>query len=238
MVSMKMTTKTGRMTTTTTTNSRWSRLLIALTLGVAAAWLAAPDAAAHAAYESSTPAFAEELSESPSEISIRFTQELFRREGANTLELARTTSSDLLDEYELGPVQIDNEDRKVMTAQVPNELPPGRYTVRWTNLSAEDGDEDSGWLPFYVQSEPEPWQVAEDRELAQELLITYPGDEADQPDVAETTAPPTPAVVRANDSDDASLGPGPIIWLAVGGLAALIVVGTLGFHLGNRRRTA
>lgn len=219
--------------TTLTANSR--RLLIALILAAAASWLHSSPTSAHAAYESSIPAFAEQLSESPTEITIRFTQELFRREGANTMELARTTSSDLLDVYEIGPVQISNDDRKVMTAEVKVELPPGRYGVLWSNLSAEDGDEDSGWLIFYVSADPEPWQIQEDRKIAQELLIAYPGDTEEDPSATDTPSPVTPTVVRTAEGDsEVSLGVGPIIWLALGALAALVVVAALGYHLGRR----
>ena len=223
------------MVNTTVTTSK-HRLSLALILGLAACWLAMPRASAHAAYESSTPAFAEVLNESPSEISIRFTQELFRREGANTMELALIQSPDLLAEYEIGPVQISNDDRRVMTAQVPVALPPGGYGVRWTNLSAEDGDEDSGWLTFYVQWDPLPWQVEQDRQIAQELLIPYPGDAEDESAAKPAPTPATPAVVRTDLGGDASLGAGPIVWLGLGALAALIVIGALGFHFGSRRR--
>ena len=221
------------MANTTLTASRW-RLLLALILGMATSWFVVPTASAHAAYESSSPAFAEQLSESPSEITIRFTQELFRRDGANTMELVRTASSDLLEDYEIGPVQIDNEDRRIMSAAVSVDLPVGRYAVRWTNLSAEDGDEDSGWLPFYVGADPEPWQIEEDRLIAQELLIAYPGDEPDEPPTAETPTPSTPAVARAASDPAPALGFGPVIWLALGAIAALTVVGALGYHLGRR----
>lgn len=223
-----------KLSTTVTTNSR--RLLAALALGLTACWLFAPSASAHAAYESSSPAFAERLSESPSEISIRFTQELFRREGANTMELVDTQSSDLLADYAIDPVRINNDDRKLMSAAIPVELPPGRYAVRWTNLSAEDGDTDSGWLPFYVQREPEPWQIDEDRQLAQELLIAYPGDVDKESEVAAIPTPATPAVVRTDTGNDASLGIGPILWLGLGIVAALVAVSALGYYLGGRRR--
>ena len=223
------------MVNTTITASK-RRLLLALFLGAGACWFLVTQASAHAAYESSTPAFAEVLAESPSEIRIRFTQELFRREGANTMELFQTQSSDLLADYEIGPVQIGNDDRNVMTANIPTVLPPGRYAVRWTNLSAEDGDVDSGWLPFYVRSEPEPWQIAEDRQLAEDLLIAYPGDEEDAPEAEATVIPAAPTVARADGNDDVALGAGPIIWLAVGAIVALVVVGALGFQLGSRRR--
>lgn len=216
---------------TVATATKW-RLLVALALGAASCWLALSGASAHAAYDSSSPEFAEVLSEPPSEIRIRFTQELFRREGANGITLSHADSGA---EVRLGQPRIDNQDRHVMTASVDEELEPGRYVVSWTNLSAEDGDSDSGSYPFYVERSPSPTDEQEDRRNAAELLIVYPGDEAES--VREQAATPqrAPTVVRSDASDNASLGVGPIVWLIVGIAAALILVGALGFHLGRGR---
>lgn len=214
---------------TVVTASKW-HLLLALTLGATACWLVFSDASAHAAYDSSSPEFAEVLSEAPSEIRIRFTQELFRRDGANGITL---THLDGGNDVRLGDPLIDNDDRHVMTASVDEELEPGRYVVSWTNLSAEDGDSDSGSYPFYVGRSPTPTEEEEDRLNAADLLIVYPGDEAQASGEQEATAQRTPTVVRSESSDSASLGVGPIIWLVVGIVAALILVGSLGFHLGR-----
>jgi methionine-rich copper-binding protein CopC len=208
---------------------------LAIAVGALAVWFSAPQASAHAAYESSSPGFAEELAESPTVVSVRFTQELFRREGANRLWLSWTRTFDAW-EVELTPVEISNDDRHVMRASLEIELEPGRYYLRWNNLSAEDGDTDSGSIPFYVATTPMTFEIDRDRVRAQELLIAYPGDEVDEPEAAETTAPSTPAVVRSDQDEDASLGAGPVIWLVVGALAAVIVVGALGFHFGSRRQ--
>lgn len=215
---------------TVVTASKW-HLLLALALGATTCWLVWSDASAHAAYDSSSPEFAEVLSEPPSEIRLRFTQELFRREGANAITL---TYLDGETEVRLGNPRIDNEDRHVMTASVIEDLEPGRYLVSWTNLSAEDGDSDSGSYPFYVGRSPSPVEEQEDRLNAAELLIAYPGDDAES-DGAQADVPQrTPTVVRSATSDNASLGIGPIVWLVAGIAAALLLVGSLGFHLGRR----
>ena len=211
-----------------------TRLPALLALAAAVLWFSTTDTDAHAAYESSSPAFAEVLDKSPSEISIRFTQELFRREGGNELWVESARGGDI-SQYLL-PIVISNEDRHVMRAELDFELRPGRYLVSWANLSAEDGDTDSGSIPFYVATEPTMSEIEVDRTMAQELLIIYPGDEPEEPEAVETVALSTPAVVRADQDDDASIGAGPIIWLAAGGLAALFVVGAMGFRLGSRRR--
>jgi len=217
-----------------TTNKRRSfLLLLALLVSAAAGLLFTSGASAHAAYESSSPAFGEVLSDSPTEISISFTQEIFRRQGANAITL---THADSGQDVSLGDPLIDNDHRHVMTASVEDVLEPGRYIVAWTNLSAEDGDADSGSFPFYVAREPTAAEVGEDRRTAAELLILYPEDEVAESD-EQATPQRTPTVVRSEPSDAASLGVGPIIWLGVGGLAALVLVGALGFHVGNRRRS-
>ena len=220
-----------------TTNKR--RLLTSLMLGLlfsaAAAWLSSPDALAHAAYESSSPAFAEVLDESPDQISIRFTQELFRREGANAISVQHADSGE---QVAVGSAKITNDDRRLMAVDVRAPLAPGRYLVSWTNLSAEDGDEDSGAYPFYVASHPTNSEQSDDRRIAADLLITYPGDEPQQQAADPTPTPSAPAVVRTDESPEPGLGVGPIVFLGVGIAAGLVLIGALGYHVGSRRRGA
>ena len=214
------------------------RLLLGFAVAALAVWDGATPISAHAAYESSSPAFAEVLDVSPSEITIRFTQELFRREGANEMWVEPARGDDI-PLYQL-QVEIRNDDRHVMRGSVDVELKPGRYLVSWRNLSAEDGDEDRGAFPFYIGSEPDASEVDYDREMAAALLIAYPGDAADQvdePETVETSTAPIPTVVRSEQSSGGSLGVGSIVWLVAGGLAALLLVGALGWRLGSRRQS-
>ena len=212
----------------TISSGRWPVVLIC---GVLLAWLSLLSASAHAAYESSTPGFAEVLDDSPAEISIRFSQELFRREGANSITLTRT-HSDV--EFALGTLEIGNDDRRVMRIKVVAELVPGRYLVSWTNLSAEDGDADSGSYSFYVGRAPTEEEVNLDSALAAQLLIAYPEDEEGEPVTEPAPTAAAPAVVRNESNGDVSLDPGPIVWMAAGLIAAIALAGALGFHLGRR----
>ena len=221
------------MTRATTITSR--RTWIAVVASLVIAWLLVPDASAHAAYESSSPAFAEVLSDAPTEIRITFTQELFRRAGANTIAL---TNTDLGSDIRLGEPEIDNDDRHVMTIPVEESLMPGRYLVSWTNLSAEDGDSDLGSYPFYLSRAPTPAEVQEDRQSATALLITYPDDESESASNEAQAEPQAPTVLRTDSTGSASLGVGPIVWLALGAVAGLITVGALGYHLGRRGQGA
>ena len=233
----------SRMSTTVTSNAAgWRRLaIIAITVSamVSAVWLltglTAPTASAHAAYVSSSPAFAEVLSESPSEISIRFTQELFRRAGANEMWVEPARGDDI-PQYPL-QVEINNDDRHVMRGTMDRELAPGRYLVRWRNLSAEDGDEDRGVFPFYVQSDPKDAEVGYDREIAAALLIAYPNDDEPQ-DTVEAAAPAVVNVVRSDGSADVRIGAGAIIWLIAGPTAAALLMVSWRRRHQRQRRSA
>ena len=198
-------------------------LLTALGGLCAALGIVAP-AAAHAAYASSAPAFGEVLKAAPAQIELRFTQQLFRREGANQLRLERVGDSAAI---ALGDVTIDNTDRAAMRAQLLEPLPPGRYLVSWQNLSADDGDTDSGVYPFYVGVGPSAEEEAADRMLAAELLIAYPGDEPQDAAAAAAPEPSPPTVVRREAAPSGGIAASSIIWLAFGGVALAAVGASL-----------
>jgi methionine-rich copper-binding protein CopC len=112
---------------------------------------------AHAEYERSKPPAGAVIPLPPSEVHAWFTQELFRREGANALEVFGPDGS----QVDQGDARIDDDDRSHMLVSLQTDLPAGTYTVRWRTLSAEDGDTDSGEFSFTVdptapQATPEP----------------------------------------------------------------------------------
>ena len=90
--------------------------------------------------------------------------------------------------------------------------------MSWQNLSADDGDDDSGMYPFYIGRGPSEAEEAADRELASDLLIPYPGDEADAAagDAVEARAP---TVLRSEAEPTGDLSIGAAVWLAVGAVA-------------------
>ena len=221
MISRRMSTA---ITSSATSWLRRAMVVAAVSAAWLTAWLVAPPVSAHAAYVSSSPEFAEVLDESPSEISIRFSQELFRREGANALWVEPTRDDDT--PQDPLRVEIKNADRHVMRGTLDFELRPGRYIVSWRNLSAEDGDEDRGQFPFYVGIKPDESEVGYDRELAAALLIAYPDDEAAVDESEPSTSAPT--VVRVeDDQSDAQVSTGWIAFLLVGLLAALVLLAAL-----------
>ena len=193
-------------------------------LGVLAALCAAlaltAPAAAHAAYASSAPAFAAVLDSAPEQIELRFTQQLFRREGANAMRLERSDDGAAI---ELGEVVIDNVDRARMRAALPGPLAPGRYLVAWQNLSADDGDADQGSYPFYIGRPPTAEEEAADRALAAALLIAYPDDDAPAAAEEAESEQRAPTVVRREAEPAGGVAASSIVWLALGGVALLAI---------------
>jgi methionine-rich copper-binding protein CopC len=132
------------------------RLVLALLLACVGLGLGALAVYAHAEYERSEPPAGAVIPEAPDEVHVWFTQELFRRAGANTLEVvgpdgARVDKED---------ARIDDDDRTHMIVSLQGDLPAGAYTVRWQSLSADDGDADSGEFGFAVDPAASPPQTS------------------------------------------------------------------------------
>lgn len=99
---------------------------------------------AHADYERSVPAADSVITEAPRQIEVWFTQELFRRKEANILEVFNSAGA----QVDQKDTRIDDDDRTHVIVTLSEGLPAGLYTVRWRNLSAEDGHEGSGEFSF------------------------------------------------------------------------------------------
>lgn len=117
--------------------------LLAVTLVMASR---AEQAQAHAAYARSSPGDGGVVSTAPQRIEIWFTQELFRRAGANLIQVTDSTGV----RFDTGDVLIDSADRTHMSVTLRPGMSPGAYTVAWTSLSATDGDPAEGSFRFTV----------------------------------------------------------------------------------------
>lgn len=117
---------------------------------VAATWVAATTPArqvfAHAGYERSNPAPDSVIRATPATVDIWFTQDLFRRAGANTITVTGPGGESVA----AGDAVIDPADRKHLSVTLPAGLPAGEYRVAWTSLSATDGDPADGAFSFKV----------------------------------------------------------------------------------------
>jgi copper resistance protein C len=115
--------------------------------------VSATAARAHSEYERSEPAADARIPRAPSRVDVWFTQELFRRSGANTLTVHAPDGRRVDD----GVPVIDDSDRTHLSVGVTGPLAPGGYHVTWSSLSALDGDTAEGFFAFTIDpSAPEP----------------------------------------------------------------------------------
>jgi len=119
---------------------------VAAALGLGLALINPIFAEAHARYLRSEPGQGAIVSEAPTRVDIWFTQELFRRQGENRIEVSRADGQPV----EVGDPMVDDDDRTHLSIPFKQNLLPGTYQVAWRNLSAEDGDSDEGEFEFVL----------------------------------------------------------------------------------------
>lgn len=176
------------------------KLAAAIAAGLLA--LAAASAAfAHAEPSRATPGDGAVLNEPPTEVVLVMTQDMARQTGANDIKVFDAAGNEVTREAAV----IDPNDRRRLSVALPADLAPGEYIVRWTTLSADDGDTASGELQFRYDPAAAP---SPGREVLQESLLG--GDPTPGPAVA--------ALPRGEAS-----GTGWVLAAAVG--AVMLVVG-------------
>ena len=153
---------------------------------------------AHADYDDAVPAAGEIVSQAPQQVQVWFTQELFRREGQNALEVYGPDDQ----RVDRDDAAIDDDNRNLMTVSLQSGLPNGVYTVRWRTLSADDGDDAEGEFQFTIQvDEPEATPTATS------TAAPTAAAEPDQPSPTNTAAPEstesesTPSAADQADQD-------------------------------------
>lgn len=132
---------------------RPSGLFVGL-MAVFAVSLAVPIAAeAHSEFERANIPAGEAIRSAPERLEAWFSQELFRRDGANALEVVGTGG----ERFDDGVLVIDDADRRHASVGLRADMPPGFYTVTWRTLSAVDGDSAEGTFVFTIDpNAPEP----------------------------------------------------------------------------------
>ncbi len=159
-------------------------------------------ASAHADYERSLPAAGSVLPRAPERVEIWFTQELFRREGANVIEV-RAGSGERVD---AGDPVVGDRDRTRLSVGLAPGLAPGSYAVAWQTLSAVDGDTARGSFGFTLDPD------------------------APEPPEPEAAAGPAPAATPGTEEIAAAAAAGgrePPWWI-LGAIAALAAAAVLG----------
>jgi methionine-rich copper-binding protein CopC len=197
------------------------------------------EAAAHADYERSEPPAGAVVTTAPAEVRIYFTQDLFRRQGMNGIEV-----------YDADGVRVDQDDpaidddnRRLMQVTLQPDLPDGLYTVRWFSLSAEDGHEGEGEFTFTVATgeiaaTSAPVNTTGSITPAAELTVTEVITADLQPTEEMTTpAPdvPTATIEPPEVASSPTPVPGPAGVPCLGGAAPLGLM--LGLLWIGRRRT-
>lgn len=192
----------------------------------------AQQAAAHAAYDHSTPARDEVVQQPPARVDVWFKEEIFRQAGADYVRVFDEQDA----QVSTGDGSFDDDDRTHMFADMPANAAPGRYIVRWMATSDEDGDTDEGAFCYYVAVQPTAEQQAECATFveAETPVATSVGATATAatPTTAgsETTIAPTPTIVTPATEDDGGSGAptGAIIGgIIAGAVAVVIIVGAV-----------
>jgi methionine-rich copper-binding protein CopC len=198
--------------------------------------LAVNVANAHARLDESTPAVGEVVAASPPQVSITFTQDVQKITGTYGIDVFDGAG----DEVTAADAVLSDDDRRILTVELPPALPAGRYVVEYKNVSDEDGDPFDGAYAFYIGRAPTP----EERALDEALI----GEEEDATPTVETAttptigagqtreaAPTTPAPVDdASDDDDS--GGGVTLVLVVAAIVLVAVLVTVGFFVFSRRQ--
>ncbi len=112
-------------------------LWLALVAGVAIA-------AAHSDVAESNPADGASLDKAPEQVSLTFTEEL----DTNGSSLAVFDQNG--QQVGTGGLDLNDLDHTRMVVSLPASLANGAYTVRWTAVSADDGDATNGEIHFSV----------------------------------------------------------------------------------------
>jgi methionine-rich copper-binding protein CopC len=120
------------------------KIINALAAGLLGGLLLVGIAHAHAAYLRSEPGADAVVATPPARVDIWFKQELFRRQGENSIRVTGPDGSIV----SRGETSIDDDDRTHIWVDLQPGLPAGKYLVEWKNISLEDGHPTEGSFSF------------------------------------------------------------------------------------------
>lgn len=163
---------------------------------------------AHAELDRSLPEADATVTESPKLVEIWFTQEI--AEGSK-IEVTDSDGTDVTD----GDAALDlmDPDRKHLTVALKPDLANGVYTVTWTSVSAEDGDEESDSFTFTIAASGTP--------VASPVASPSASPSSSPPATKVSGSQQAQPEAEPADIDDRALA----IALGAGALAALFIYG-------------
>ena len=198
-------------------------LILALPLAVALPAMVV----AHAALDVATPADGASIVGAPTEVAGTFTQNL--EHDGSSLQL-RDATGQVVATGRVDPA----DDRRMVVTDLP-DLPPGEYEVRWTTLSAEDGELDRDTWTFTVvaapTTSPTPTSAPTDvpSPAASSPAVSSPSPTAAV--TASATAAPSPTAGGGSTGG----GGGDAFLPIIAGLALVLIAGVV--LLGRRGRS-
>ena len=152
---------------------------------------------AHAALDVPTPADGTTVEGAPTDVAGTFTQDL--ETGGSSIQL-RNAAGEVIATGGVDPA----DDRRIVITELP-ELAPGDYEVRWTTLSAEDGELERGTWTFTVAPAASPTAAL----------------------TAEPTAAASTAAPSSTDVDDSNPSSTDVLLPIVAGLAIVLIAAGL-----------
>ncbi|MBX3013739.1 MAG: copper resistance protein CopC [Caldilineaceae bacterium] len=175
---------------------------------------------AHADYERAEPAADAILSTPPTQVRMWFTQELFRRQGMNKIEVFDAAGQ----RVDLDDTTIDDDDRTLLQVSLSPVLSAGLYTVRWQSLSADDGHAGTGEFSFTVGAGTDSTAGAPAVEATATALPTVAPTNTTPPRLAATAGPTATASVIPPTATPSGAFPG---LPCLGAAPLLLVVGAV-----------
>ncbi len=184
------------------------KIISTLFIGLLGGLLIVGTAYAHAAYIRSQPGADAIIAAPPTRVEIWFEQELFRKQGENTIQVTGPDGTIV----SMGETTMDDDDRKHIWVDLQPELPTGIYRVEWKNVSLEDGHSSTGSFSFTL----DPQAVV----TSTPMLESSPTSE----ETNRTTTTPFPVAITATTAPKTPGSTGPC---AAGMLPAFALVGVI-----------
>lgn len=180
----------------------------AVVVAVVIAALSVQSAGAHATLVASDPPEENVVPATPDQVRLTFDMEINAE--LSSVELMNATGSTIAE----GKADPDDPDRASMIINLPDDVPPGEFSVSWTVVEAGAAEEHEveGQLTFTIDPTATP-------SASPTVVISAP----------EGTMEPIDDVTDgAEDDDDGGIGRGALIVGGVSILVALAVVATVG----------
>lgn len=194
-------------------------LVLVATAAIALVLFSAPVVSAHAALVAANPGPDDTVKVSPTELVARFSQNL--DPSRTQLEVRNAAGDSLARGGEPGST------KREFVLPLP-QLAPGKYQVRWTSFSSEDGELARGSYSFTVIASPTPSPTPQASPTSSPSAETPP---TPRPTVSLPSATPTASL--SPEQPDGASDVGPVLIPIVVALMFVIVIA--GWLLRGRR---